>query len=112
MNNNAECNYDGGDCCGANVDTTYCDDCQCLDPDFVTTLPPADCHDNSSICDDWTAAGFCYGEHAQVMKETCPKSCGHCGTASTTTSAPPANWPNRSFQRTNLTGLSILFTNV
>ena len=78
----------------------------------MTTLPPADCHDNSSICDDWTAAGFCCGEHAQVMKETCPKSCGHCGTASTTTSAPPANWPNRSFQRTNLTGLSILFTNV
>ena len=24
------------------------------------------------------------------MKETCPKSCGHCGTASTTT-APPTN---------------------
>ena len=91
MNNNAECNYDGGDCCGASVDTTYCNDCQCLDPNFVTTLPPADCQNNSSMCADWTAAGFCYGEHAQVMKETCPQSCGHCGTASTTTSAPPTN---------------------
>ena len=31
-NNNAGCNYDGGDCCGDDVNTTWCDDCQCLDP--------------------------------------------------------------------------------
>ena len=28
--NNAECNYDGGDCCGTCVVTQYCSDCQCL----------------------------------------------------------------------------------
>ena len=28
--NNEECNWDGGDCCGGNVD--YCADCTCLDP--------------------------------------------------------------------------------
>ena len=26
------CSYDGGDCCGCNVNTQYCSDCQCLDP--------------------------------------------------------------------------------
>ena len=29
MNNNAECNYDGGDCCGYNVNTDHCSDCIC-----------------------------------------------------------------------------------
>ena len=28
--NNADCNYDGGDCCGPCVVTQYCSDCQCL----------------------------------------------------------------------------------
>ena len=32
INNNMECGYDGGDCCGCNVDTQYCTECQCLDP--------------------------------------------------------------------------------
>merc|ERR1712150_91147 len=32
-NNNAECEWDGGDCCGSNVNTGYCSKCQCLDPD-------------------------------------------------------------------------------
>ena len=27
--NNAECNYDGGDCCGPNVQTSKCADCIC-----------------------------------------------------------------------------------
>ena len=31
-NNFPGCSYDGGDCCGTNVLTTYCSDCQCLDP--------------------------------------------------------------------------------
>ena len=25
------CNYDGGDCCGSFIDTTYCNECQCCD---------------------------------------------------------------------------------
>merc|ERR550532_1704215 len=35
-NNNADCSYDGGDCCGNNVLTNYCSLCQCLDPWYVT----------------------------------------------------------------------------
>ena len=31
-NNNAGCEYDGGDCCGTNVDKTYCTECKCKDP--------------------------------------------------------------------------------
>ena len=29
-NNNAECNWDGGDCCGDNVFTDYCTICGCF----------------------------------------------------------------------------------
>ena len=32
-NNNPGCNYDGGDCCGDNVKTDYCDACECLEPE-------------------------------------------------------------------------------
>ena len=35
-NNNAGCNFDGGDCCLPNVDTSFCTVCQCLE----TTTPP------------------------------------------------------------------------
>ena len=33
-NNNEGCEWDGGDCCGSNVDKQWCDICECLDPDF------------------------------------------------------------------------------
>merc|ERR1719495_1479153 len=32
VNNNAGCEYDGGDCCGLNVNITFCTECECLDP--------------------------------------------------------------------------------
>ena len=28
-NNNEACFFDGGDCCGSNVNTQYCTECQC-----------------------------------------------------------------------------------
>ena len=31
INNNVYCNFDGGDCCGANVNTDYCDECLCIE---------------------------------------------------------------------------------
>ena len=31
-NNNCGCEWDGGDCCGENVNTQWCSACQCLDP--------------------------------------------------------------------------------
>ena len=38
--NNMGCNYDGGDCCGDNVDTQYCSVCECLDGGSGTTMNP------------------------------------------------------------------------
>ena len=29
VTNNVGCLFDGGDCCGTNVNTQYCDNCQC-----------------------------------------------------------------------------------
>ena len=28
--NNKDCNHDGGDCCGSNVNTQFCFECQCF----------------------------------------------------------------------------------
>ena len=39
--NTNECNFDGGDCCGSDVNTTYCVSCQCVmqsPGDFSTTM--------------------------------------------------------------------------
>ena len=33
-NNNEGCEWDGGDCCGSNVNTEWCEVCACLDPNF------------------------------------------------------------------------------
>merc|ERR1712151_245966 len=33
-NNNAHCEYDGGDCCGSKVNTQFCKKCACLDPNY------------------------------------------------------------------------------
>ena len=45
-NNNEECGWDGKDCCGIDVDTTYCTTCACLDPQYhnpnVTSSPPSE----------------------------------------------------------------------
>ena len=35
-NNNAGCEYDGGDCCGDSVNPFFCTECQCLDPGMKT----------------------------------------------------------------------------
>ena len=34
VNNNEECQWDGGDCCGDNVNAAWCSVCACLDPGF------------------------------------------------------------------------------
>ena len=31
INNNLACTYDGGDCCGSNDNTDYCNECLCLE---------------------------------------------------------------------------------
>ena len=36
-NNNPDCEWDGGDCCGPNVKKDYCYLCACLDPNTDCT---------------------------------------------------------------------------
>ena len=35
--NTLECNFDDGDCCGSNITTTHCSECQCLE----VIIPPS-----------------------------------------------------------------------
>ena len=40
-----ECNYDGGDCCGPNINMDYCFECSCFElggshSSYGTTFPP------------------------------------------------------------------------
>ena len=37
QNNVEACGWDGGDCCGPNVNTNWCTECTCKDPAFTTT---------------------------------------------------------------------------
>ena len=44
-NNNADCEYDGGDCCGLDINTDYCFECNCFElggshSSYGTTVPP------------------------------------------------------------------------
>ena len=39
-NNNCGCEWDGGDCCGSNVNTNYCAACECLEPTLVDCCEP------------------------------------------------------------------------
>ena len=38
INNNEGCQWDGGDCCGDNANTQYCQVCGCLDPGATTMV--------------------------------------------------------------------------
>ena len=39
-NNNAGCGFDGGDCCGPDVKTAYCSDCECLGENIASKAAP------------------------------------------------------------------------
>jgi hypothetical protein len=59
-NNNPECDYDGGDCCGDNVDKTFCGDpgdpnhvlCSCLEPTTTNCDSAVDIPRNDVILTD------------------------------------------------------------
>merc|ERR1711977_759864 len=55
-NNNAGCAWDGGDCCGEEVNTQYCSACECLDPSEQESSEEEDCGSpkwfGDNYCDD------------------------------------------------------------
>ena len=83
-NNNEECEWDGGDCCGYDVNSQFCNYCECLDPDFdgpmmtTTTIKPTGCSNyyywaGDGYCDDITNdeecewdGGDCCGENVNT----------------------------------------------
>ena len=61
QNNNEACLFDGGDCCGSNVDTYYCNECLCLEvggggSGGITTPSGTT---NSRGCNQYIGDGFC-----------------------------------------------------
>merc|ERR1712012_205349 len=80
INNVASCDYDGGDCCGDSVVTTYCETCECLDPAFATTTeaPAPACKDNwkAKKCQKRKNKGKC---NKKKVKKNCQKTCEFCG---------------------------------
>ena len=74
------CDWDGGDCCGDNVKTKYCEKCECLDPAFGTTCKDED----ETLCQGFTKYNVvkrCSNPHVASLAEypkKCKKSCGKC----------------------------------
>ena len=70
VTNNIGCNFDGGDCCGANVNTEYCSACLCLESggggiggtttSSITTSSSGTTSTTSGGCNQgWTGDGYC-----------------------------------------------------
>ena len=62
--NNAECDYDGGDCCGGCTD--YCTKCECKN--CVDRMP-------TKRCMDIKKRGDCGHPYIKI---NCAKTCGSC----------------------------------
>ena len=54
VNNNEACSFDGGDCCGSNVNTDWCTECLCLEGGVTTPSGSGGCSNwiGDLICDD------------------------------------------------------------
>ena len=75
-NNTPECAYDGGDCCGDNVDTTYCTACECLEgPELNCVFPEwAEdewCDDENNVPECNYDGGACCTDELQWYCDVC-----------------------------------------
>ena len=73
--NIAECNYDGGDCCGC-VITEHCEDCACLgniNSDEVTNQLVGD-----GVCNDETNIVECHYDGGDCCVNVNTDSCSDC----------------------------------
>ena len=64
--NNEECHFDGGDCCGSNVNTQFCTECICFE-DLSCAAPfeligNGFCNDESNTAGCTYDGGDCCGE--------------------------------------------------
>jgi len=75
-NNNCGCDYDGGDCCGSNVNKKYCQACKCLDPnhkpacegtcEFAKYKGDSWCDDGNNNCGCEYDGGDCCGSNVKT----------------------------------------------
>ena len=78
--NNADCNYDGGDCCGSCVVTDHCSQCGCIGGANKTNILIANgfCNDETNTADCNYDGGDCCGYTATARATTTPSPSG-CG---------------------------------
>ncbi len=61
-----DCLFDGGDCCGSNVNTMFCDHCQCLED--VLQLDESCIYQHglgNGICEDFANIAECEFDHGK-----------------------------------------------
>merc|ERR1712088_990202 len=75
-NNNADCNYDGGDCCGSNVNTACCSQCQCLEVDNSPSSYDARSQSLITKPKSQGSCGSCAAFAAMATIETCMAKAG------------------------------------
>ena len=97
--NNANCNFEGGDCCGPNVDTNYCEDCICYEDlscnGLLELIGNGQCNDetNNAVCN--FDGGDCCGSCANTQQ------CVHCQCLV----GSPLNYLCKLFKKAGLMGI-------
>ena len=68
-NNNEACFFDGGDCCGSNVNTLFCTECLCLEEGGCNQSWIADgyCDDVNNNLDCTYDGGDCCGSNVNTQ---------------------------------------------
>jgi len=81
-NNNAGCAWDGGDCCGEEVNTQYCSACECLDPSEQESSEEEDCGSpqwfGDNYCDDENNNEACGWDGGDCCGEINDAYCSAC----------------------------------
>jgi len=81
-NNKGSCDWDGGDCCGEDVNTKYCSECLCVDPEhkgsrcITKHLGDGFCDDaNNNIKCSWDKGDCCNAHHVGQFRYCQDCSC-------------------------------------
>ena len=80
--NTQECAWDGGDCCGDNVNTLFCSACECLEPDLLCNnlwkIADGICNDESNTEECKWDGGDCCGDNVNIVKLNGNPTCSTC----------------------------------
>ena len=75
--NNVQCEYDGGDCCGADIDTQYCSLCECINGGVESTTTTSTTFTTTTATNPTTSpknpttAGGCTGTPSWIGDAYC-----------------------------------------